>query len=100
MSSRSVHAEDERLWTMAPAGRAYVAALHLVAGTTAAGTADRTRAQLPTSAERLTIVVFKDAWVLLGKMGERYNASLPSTGAVHWYTFEMPVEGVIYLQNF
>jgi hypothetical protein len=80
--------------------RACVTGLVLLAGTGAPAGADRTPARLPASAERLAIVVFQDVWILQGRMGERYEASLPSKGAVHWYTFEMPADGVIYLQNF
>ena len=85
---------------MGPNIRAAAAGLIVLAGTHASAGPERPPVRLPASAERLSIVVFQDAWILLGKMGERYDASLPTAGAIHWYTFEMPADGVIYLQNF
>jgi len=55
---------------------------------------------LPRSATRLEIVVFQEAWVLQGRMGERYRADLPNASQTLWYTFTMPKDGVIYLQNY
>jgi hypothetical protein len=55
---------------------------------------------LPKSATRLDIVVFQDSWVLEGRMGERYRADLPNANQTLWYTFTMPKDGIIYLQNF
>jgi len=61
--------------------------------------ADRKPITLPQTAKRIEIVVFQDAWMLVGRMGERYRVDLPKASDTLWYTFEMPKDGVIYLQN-
>ena len=55
---------------------------------------------LPRSATIIEIVVFQDSWMLQGRMGERYRADLPKANQTLWYTFTMPKDGVIYLQNY
>jgi hypothetical protein len=55
---------------------------------------------LPRSATRIEIAVFKDSWTLEGRIGGRYSADLPNPNQTLWYTFTMPKDGVIFLQNY